>query len=85
MLSRKHKQEVVAPMAPLPSLADRMAELHSDIEKFIDERVAEIRADGVPREVLKQMLAGGSTCWCRIASRVIADRAKESEIAARQS
>jgi hypothetical protein len=83
MLSRKHKQEVVVPMAP--PLADRIAELHGDIEALIESRINEINAGGVPREVIKQMIVGGSGCPCRAATKILADRARDEEIAARQS
>jgi hypothetical protein len=85
MLSRKHKQEVAAPMAPPPSLADRIAELRQEIDAFVEARVDDVRAPGVPREVIRQMVVGGTGCHCAAALKVIAEKQRDEEIAAELS
>jgi hypothetical protein len=68
--------------APL-SLQDRIEALRIDLERLIDERVAELATPGLPSQVVRQMITGGGFCECRTALKIFADRSRDEEIAKR--
>jgi hypothetical protein len=80
MLARK----LGAPVAA-PSLSDRIEGLRNDLNRFIDERVAELHTPGLPAQTIRQMVTGGGFCECRSALRIMADRKRDDEIAKRQA
>jgi hypothetical protein len=85
MLGKKPK--VDGGESPPKPLADRIAELLNDIEEFIEGRVSEAKLSfpDLPRGTLRQSLTGGLACPCNAALKLIADHAKEQEIAARHA
>jgi hypothetical protein len=66
-----------------PSLFDRIEALRIDLERLIDERVAELATPGLPSQVVRQMITGGGFCECRTALKIFADRSRDEEIAKR--
>lgn len=81
MLARKLKEEAVA----RPPLEDRIAELRRDIEAFIEARIDELATPGLPRGVIRQTILGNLHCSCAGALKILADKQRDFEIAARQS
>ncbi|MCK1595480.1 hypothetical protein [Bradyrhizobium sp. 164] len=61
-----------------PPLEDRITAFRADLNRFIDERVAEIKKQcpGVPETVLRLQLMGKSGCECRT---VLAIKAKDAQ------
>ena len=68
------------------SLALRIDDFRRELEVFVNERAQEIKRshEGLPLENIRMMLMAGSNCRCQVALKVISDRRKDAEIAARQ-
>ncbi|QOG17917.1 hypothetical protein [Bradyrhizobium sp. SEMIA] len=64
----------------MPQLEDRIRAIWSDLERFLDERVAELKKQcpGVPEAVLRAELTGNFDCECRA---VLSIKRKEAEAA----
>ncbi|RXG85342.1 hypothetical protein EAS61_36440 [Bradyrhizobium zhanjiangense] len=64
-----------------PPLEDRITSFRADLDRFIDERVAELKKQcpGVPEGVLRMGLMGKSGCECRT---VLAIKTKDAQEAA---
>ena len=84
ILMLAHKQTKGA--ATEPSLEQRIAEFRKHLDSFILARAVEIQksSSGVPLETIMVMLGRNSGCQCAIAEKVIGDRKRDADIAARQ-
>jgi hypothetical protein len=71
-----------------PPLEDRILAFREELETFVRDRCLELKGsqsgEGLPLEIIFQMLSGNSQCRCAVALKVIAERKKDEEIAARQ-
>jgi hypothetical protein len=82
MIKARAKTETGAPVAP--SLSEKIDQLAVETERFIQERVRELHVDGLPDQIIRQMICGNAVCECRIVKSIIRTRERDEEIAARQ-
>ena len=78
MLARKQE--------PRPPLEQRIAEFRRELDSFILGRAIEIKkgTPGVPLDNILQMLNHNLGCQCAVATQIVADRRRDSEIASCQ-
>jgi len=71
---------------PKQTLEDRIAAFRGELEAFVEERAREVqKGTGLPIGTIMQVITGGSQCRCAVAQKVIAERKRDEEIAARQA
>ena len=83
IMKRSSRSETLTPRPVEPSpeeiILAGMSEAQAVIERMVDQLKASQSGDGIPKEVLRQMLTKGSNCACRCAGYLLDQERKERE------